>query len=42
MWQVAYIHIFLFTTLYGVAEFMAFVEQIEVCNEKGNKMKSIE
>ena len=33
---------FYFFTLCGVAEFMAFVEQIEVFGEKGNKMKTIE
>lgn len=29
-------------TLCGVAELMTSIEQIEVCNEKGNKMKTIE
>ena len=33
---------FQFFTLCGVVEFVAFVEQIEVCGEKGNKMKTIE
>lgn len=35
-------HVSFFSTLYGVAEFMTFVEQTAVFNEKGNKMKSIE
>lgn len=33
--------IILFFALVGVAEFMSFVELIEVCNE-GNKMKTVE
>lgn len=33
---------FFYFYLCGVAEFMAFVEQIEVFGEKGNKMKTIE
>lgn len=35
-------YFFYFFTLRGVAEFMALVGQLEVCDEKGNKMKTIE